>query len=261
MEEPLVLAVETSSRVGSVALAQGGVLLAESVFSAPMQHSAEVFPTISELLNRFHFVPADITQVHIGIGPGSFTGLRIAVALAKAMHLANTTRIVTVNSLDVIATNTGDVSSGPSLQDSPGAALDRIAAVLDAKRGEFYAAVYQRTGPTDRPAPAAEVGYRIPAPLGHIWSKIVPDCLITANELISSFGVEMQLGVLGDGLLYHREDFRADNIRILDEHYWSPRASNVYCLGWQKAKAGLFDDPLTLKPFYLRAPHVTLKIS
>jgi tRNA threonylcarbamoyladenosine biosynthesis protein TsaB len=261
MEEPLVLAVETSSRVGSVALARGPALLADSTFSAPMQHSAELFPTISQLLNRFHVVPGDIAQVYIAIGPGSFTGLRIAVAMAKAMHLANETAIVTVNSLDVIATNTGDVSSAFSLQDSQGAGLDRIAAVLDAKRGEFYAAVYQRVEWTGRAAPAPDVGYVIPAPDGQIWRKTVPDCLMTADELINRFGTGAPLGVLGDGLLYHRDKYAAYNVRVLDEKCWSPRASNVHRLGYQKAQAGLFDNPMTLTPFYLRAPHVTLKIS
>jgi tRNA threonylcarbamoyladenosine biosynthesis protein TsaB len=264
MEEPLVLAVETSSRIGSVALARGPVLLAESTFSAPVQHSAEVFPAISQLLSRFHFVPGDIAQVYIAIGPGSFTGLRIAVAMAKAMHLANATAIVTVNSLDVIATNTGDASSAPSLQDSDGILPDCIAVVLDAKRGEFYAAVYQRVGRaerTDQTAPAEDASYVIPAPGGRIWRKIVRDCLITADELVQRFGMETPLGVLGDGLLYHRDEFAAHNIRILDERYWSPRASNVHRLGCQKAQAGLFDDAMTLTPFYLRGPHVTLKIS
>ena len=264
MEEPVVLAIETSSRVGSVALAQGPVLLAESTFSAPMQHSAEVFPAIVQLLNRFEYVPPDITHVYIAIGPGSFTGLRIAVAMAKAMHLANATAIVTVNSLDVIAANIGDASSAISLQNSGGPLLNRIAVVLDAKRGEFYAAVYERVGRTqgpDQAALAGDEGYVIPAPQDCIWRKTFPDCLITADELVKRFGREAPLGVLGDGLLYCRDAFMADNVRILDERYWSPRASNVYRLGWQKARAGLFADALALTPFYLRGPHVTIKKS
>ncbi len=261
MEEPLILAVETSSRVGSVALAQGPALLAQSTFSGPLQHSAEIFPAISQLLNRFHFVPGDIAQVHVAIGPGSFTGLRIAVTMAKAAHLANATAIVTVDSLDVIAANIGDVSSAPALQDSGGVLLDRVATVLDAKRGEFYAAVYQRVRRTDQTVPAGDAGYLIPAPQQHVWQKIVPDCLITAEELVERFGEDGPLGVLGDGLLYHRDRFISHNTRIFDEQYWSPQASNVHHLGYQKARAGLFADPLTLTPFYLRGPLVTLKKS
>jgi hypothetical protein len=67
------------------------------------------------------------------------------------------------------------------------------------------------------------------------------------------------IGLLGDGLLYHRDKFEAAGVHILDETCWSPRAANVHRLGHQKAQAGLFANPLTLVPYYLRGPQVTLK--
>jgi len=261
MDESLILAVETSSRVGSVALALGPTLLAQTTFSAPLQHSTEVFPAISCLLDRFGRTPGDIAQIHIAIGPGSFTGLRIAVAMAKTMHLANAASIVTVDTLDVIAANIGDGPGAPPLQDSDNISFDRIAAILDAKRGEFYAAVYDRA---DRPQRAGETaftgeGYEIPAPGNCIWRKIAPDSLITAGELIERFTGDRPLGVLGDGLLYHRDKFTAEGVHVLPQRCWSPQASMVHALGYQKAQAGLFADALTLTPFYLRGPLVTLK--
>jgi tRNA threonylcarbamoyl adenosine modification protein YeaZ len=261
MEEPLILAVETSSRVGSVALARGSVLLAETLFSAPLQHSAELFPAMSGLLNRFDCAPEDIAQVHIAVGPGSFTGLRIAVTTAKMAHLANAAAIVTVNSLDVIAANVGDGPPGRPLQNSADVVPDCIATLLDAKRGEFYAAVYQRMTRTEgtREACPDGPGYEIPASGNKVWCKTVPDGLLTADDLIGRVAVGRPLALLGDGLLYHRDRFQAEGVHILDEKYWSPRASSVHRLGYQKAWAGLFADALTLTPFYLRAPHVTLK--
>ena len=260
--EPLIVALETSSRVGSVALARGPSLLAEATFSSPMQHSAEVLPAIDRLLNGFNCTPHNVTQVHVAIGPGSFTGLRIAVTIAKILHLASATAIVTVDSLDVMAANMGDEPSGPPLQNFQETRLNRLAAVLDAKRGEFYAAVYHHIVPmegTDRPNPAQGAGYEIPAPGRGIWEKIAPDALITADELVERFATDEPLGLLGDGLLYYRDRFPTDRVRILPEKYWSPRASNVHLLGYQKAQAGLFADPLTLTPYYLRGPQVTLK--
>jgi len=261
MDEVFILALETSSRVGSVALAQGPTLLAQITFSAPLQHSSEVFPAIRCLLDRFGPTPGDIAQVHIAIGPGSFTGLRIAVAMAKMMHLANGASIVTVDTLDTIAANIGDGPSAPPLQDSGNIFIDRVATILDAKRGEFYAAVYQRTERTRRAAQTALAGegYEIPAPGDRLWHKIAPDCLITADELIERFAGKGPLGLLGDGLLYHREEFAADGLHILPEKYWSPQASMVHALGYQKAQAGLFADALTLTPSYLRGPLVTPK--
>jgi tRNA threonylcarbamoyl adenosine modification protein YeaZ len=260
--ETVVLAVETSSRIGSAALARGPTLLGESRFSGPMQHSAEIFPAIDELLRRHGCAPTDIDQIHIAIGPGSFTGLRIAVAMAKTMHLANAVQIVTVDSLDVVAANLSDAPEGqieaPQRQITP---PDRIAALFDAKRGQFYVSAYQWTGPQSAgPQPGNEgPGYRIPAPHKGLWQKIAPDDLLTAREIIDRFAGTGPLGLLGDGLCYHRADFETDRTIVLPERYWGPRAANVWRLGVQKAQAGRFDDPLTLTPFYLRGPEVTLR--
>jgi len=265
IEDAVILAVETSSRVGSAALALGSRLLAESRFTGPMQHSSELFPVIADLLRNHGYVPANIDQVHIAIGPGSFTGLRIAVAMAKAMHLANAVQIVTVDSLDVVAANLSETPAPQSETpcDQTGITIpDRIAALFDAKRGQFYVSAYQRIAPVpgrlqedDDEGP----GYRIPGPDNSLWEKIAPNSLRTAHEIVVDFAGSDRLGLLGDGLFYHRNTFDADRIVILPEQYWSPRAANVHRLGYQKALAGRFADPLVLTPFYLRGPEVTLR--
>ncbi len=266
-DKPLILAVETSSRVGSVALAAGSEFLEEVQFSGPMQHSAELFPAIERLLKHYGYTPLQIDQVHIAVGPGSFTGLRIAVAMAKAMHLAHGVRIVTVDSLDVVAANLSDVSRQrfQNLREVHEAAVpDRIAALFDAKRGQFYAAVYERSSEepeAPQESAAEEPGYRVPGLNKGTWQKVLPDCLITAPELIERFAGPGRVGLLGDGLLYHRDEFPAGRVVILPEPYWSPHAANVHLLGWQKATVGRFADPLALTPFYLRGPQVTLKQS
>ncbi len=265
IDDDVILAVETSSRVGSAALALGPRLLAQSRFTGPMQHSSELFPAIDDLLHSGGYVPTDIDQVHIAIGPGSFTGLRIAVAMAKAMHLANAVRIVTVDSLDVVAANLSEVPTEQSdtRRNEPAVDVpDRIAALFDAKRGQFYASVYQRIAPApDQPeeGDGEGPGYHIPGPNNTLWQKIVPDSLMTAQEIVESFAGSGRLGLLGDGLFYHRDDFDPDRAIILPERYWSPRAANVHRLGYQKALAGQFADPLALTPFYLRGPEVTVR--
>ncbi len=242
---PLILAVETSSRTGSVAIALGSGLLGETRFSSPLRHSAEVFPAIRELLDRFERKPAQIEHVYISVGPGSFTGLRIAAALAKTMYLANATRIVAVDTLDVVAANVIDLASCSCTANHglPGTGCDRIAAVLDAKRGQFFIAVYERK----------EAG-------GQVWRKVLPDSLMTIPQFLDQFaGKEESTWLLGDGLVYYRDKFQADGICFFDEKLWSPRAYNVHLLGWEMALKEQFADPLTLTPNYLRKPDVTLK--
>lgn len=261
----LILAIETSSRVGSVALASGSELLGRTTFTAPMQHSAEIMPAIVELLRRSSHNPSDLEQVHVSIGPGSFTGLRIAVAAAKAMHLANGARIVAVDSLDAIATNVKDAPFDEAFQSisQESSVPCRLAALLDAKRGQFFTAVYeyQREDHEPQPEDAADSpDYRIPAPAGGWWRKAMPDCLLTADELLDRFATpDHPLLVAGDGLLYHQDRFQGRAARILDERYWSPRAESIHLLGCRKAATGRFADPLTLVPFYLRGPEVTLR--
>jgi len=261
----VILAVETSSRIGSVALAHGPDLLGELTFSSPLRHSAEIFPAITELLERFGHTASDIGQMHISVGPGSFTGLRIAATAAKCIHLANSARIVTVDSLDTIAANVTDAGAEPIIQNTieDRSVPRRLATILDAKRGQFYVAVYERSAPEETPpqAPVAEhPGYDIPAPGKSIWRKVLPDCLMHASEFVDRFATaDDPVGVLGDGLLYHQDKFTTDGTRIVDQAHWGPHAVKVHTLGYQKAQAGQFTDPLSLAPFYLRGPQVTLR--
>jgi len=260
----LILAIETSSRVGSVALASGSELLGRTTFTAPMQHSAEIMPAIVGLLRRSSHNPSDLEQVYVSIGPGSFTGLRIAVAAAKAMHLANGARIVAVDSLDAIAANVKDAPFDEAFQSiSQESRILRLAALLDAKRGQFFTAVYEYQRGDHEPAPedaADSPDYRIPAPAGGWWRRAMADCLLTADELLDRFATpDRPLLVAGDGLLYHQDRFQGRAARILDERYWSPRAESIHLLGCRKAATGRFSDPLTLVPFYLRGPEVTLR--
>jgi tRNA threonylcarbamoyladenosine biosynthesis protein TsaB len=262
--EPLILAVETSSRIGSVALALGSELLSERFFSGPLQHSMEVFPSIIQLLDQFGCRPHDIRQIHLDTGPGSFTGLRIAVTIAKAMSLAGGVQIVTVDTLDTIAANVAGPTETLSANDRGWSVpIERLAVVLDAKRGQFFTAVYDRVDASVARTsgnPGDDPGYKIPATNYGLWRKILPDCLMDAQQLVRRFAAsERPIYLTGDGLLYHRDAFAAEHVHILDDSLWSPRAAKVYALAYRKAQAGRFADPLAVAPFYLRGPDVTLK--
>jgi len=84
----LTLALDTSTRTGSIALGLDGQLLAESRLSVQVVHSESVLPEIDRLFESVGFAPADIRRIVVGSGPGSFTGVRIAAALAKGIRAA-----------------------------------------------------------------------------------------------------------------------------------------------------------------------------
>jgi tRNA threonylcarbamoyl adenosine modification protein YeaZ len=225
--EPIIIAVETSGRYGSAALAQGSQFLKEVRFSSAMKHSAELLAVIEKMLNDFGKKPEQIEQVYISIGPGSFTGLRIAVAFAKAMFIANQSKIIAVNTLDVIAANIEELGKHK-----------KIGTILDAKRGQFFAAAYELEG-TNK------------------YKKTLNDCLITADEFIKKCADSQNpMWLLGEGLVYYRDNFKTDGINFLDEQYWWPKASKVHQLGCEKAQDNLFEDAYSLQPFYLRQPQL-----
>jgi len=258
IQKPLILAVETSGRLGSVAIALGEEILGEVAFSGPMKHSEELFPAISGLLGRFSRKPNEIEHIYISSGPGSFTGLRIAATLAKTMHLANAAKIVAVDTLDVIAANVTTENTLPNSSHEspassiqhPASSIEKIATILDAKRSQFFIAVYEYR--------ASSIEHRVSS--DGIWKKILPDCLMTASQFLKQFGGKGEpIWLLGEGLVYYKDKFKAEGVFFLDERYWTPKATKVHLLGWENASANQFADPLTLQPTYLQRPDVKEK--
>jgi tRNA threonylcarbamoyladenosine biosynthesis protein TsaB len=231
---PLVLAVETSGRAGSLAIGIGQKILDWEAFSGSLRHSAELFPALWRLLKSIGRECCDINHVYISAGPGSFTGIRIAVTLAKTMHLANGARIVAVNTMQVIAGNADEYINKKQL------GISTIATILDAKRNRFFVGVFERQN--DR------------------WHRLLPDCLMRPEEFVSQFSNARQpVWLLGEGLVYYSELFKAEGVRIMESDYWSADAKKLYQLGWEMAQTGQFTDPVNLVPFYLREPEVREK--
>jgi tRNA threonylcarbamoyladenosine biosynthesis protein TsaB len=230
----LAMAVDTSGRFGSVALGMGDRVLVSRTFSGMLRHSAELFSAITALLGETGHTIGDLREVYLTAGPGSFTGLRIGVTLAKMLHLANHTRIVALSTLDVLAENVRDYLR------QEGETVHQSAAILDAKRGQFFTAVYD-------------------------WSqrhphKVLADCLMTPETFLQQYGNRSHpIHLLGEGLVYYKDRFQSAGVRILNSRYWYPHAHHLYRLGQSMAQAGQFADPPGLVPNYLRGPDVIEK--
>ena len=142
------------------------------------------------------------------------------------MALANNLKIVAVNTMDALAENVPF-----DIDNDDFANIGKIAVILDAKRGQFFTAVFEKQN--------------------NRWQKTGSDSLMRASEFIHAYGSE-PIWLLGEGLLYYSEEFRTDNINILDQQYWPATAANIYKLGSKLAQQGKFTDAETLAPFYLR---------
>ena len=125
---PLILALETSSETGGVALYQGR-LLGEVIISGPLTYSRRLLPALDFLLRYLGREREEIQALAVSIGPGSFTGLRIGLATAKGLALALKIPLLPVNTLEALAALCA-FSPYP------------VCPVLDARRGEIYTALY-----------------------------------------------------------------------------------------------------------------------
>jgi tRNA threonylcarbamoyladenosine biosynthesis protein TsaB len=223
---PNILAIETSSRSGSIALATGPTLLVEHPLPPEQRHAAELMPAIDRLTREAGWTPADIQHLSLSIGPGSFTGLRIAVALARSLAHALGTKIVAVPSLDVIAEN------------AP-ADFATVLPLLDAKRGQVFTALYTRT-PAGALTRATDQHLTTPADI--------------LEQALSLAAPGSAIALLGEGLDYH--PLATDNPRLvkLPKPLWPPRAATVHRLGYALARQNAFTDPATLLPTYIRLP-------
>lgn len=225
---PRIVAIETSGRQGSVAIAHGPELLAARQLPEGNRHATALMPALQSLLQEQRWAPDQIDHLYLSLGPGSFTGLRIAVAIARALAQAIGCKLVGVPSLDVIAHN------------AP-ATFGVVLPVLDAKRGQIFSARYERdaAGALHRSTEAALVDPRL----------FVEEAIARAAARGESTVV-----ILGEGIDYHRPALANPAAVELDRVLWPGRAQIVHQLGWRLAQRGEFTQPQSLLPLYIRLP-------
>jgi tRNA threonylcarbamoyladenosine biosynthesis protein TsaB len=129
-----VLGIETSTRRGSVALVEGTKVLCVQSHEEPNKHAERVLGLVDRALAEAKLSRQDLDRVAVGVGPGSFTGLRVGIALAEGMALGLERPLVGVGSLRAMA-------------HAVPAADERVRiAVLDARRSEVFVAAYAPDG-------------------------------------------------------------------------------------------------------------------
>ncbi|MFW6059208.1 MAG: tRNA (adenosine(37)-N6)-threonylcarbamoyltransferase complex dimerization subunit type 1 TsaB [Phycisphaeraceae bacterium] len=212
------LAIETTSRQGTLALGRGEALL--EVIDLPVQrrHNVGLVPGIDRLCRAHGVTPTGLDEVYISLGPGSFTGLRVAVAAVKMLALARGVKVVGVPTLEVVAR-----------QADP--AHEHVAVCLNLKRDEVYCGVYRRQGedvhPVTRPALRTVAALLCEAPR--------PVALL--GEMLPELPADMD-----------------EQVTVLPPEAARPRAENVWHVGRALAQRGAYSDPFTLEPMYVRRP-------
>lgn len=222
-----ILAIDTATWNCGVALLRDGRLLAERAERTTSNHAGTLPRLVDETLAAAgeRLVRGDV--IAVTIGPGSFTGLRIALSFAKGLAFAGGFRLVGVPTLDALA-----VAAPP--------ADGRLCAALDARKREIYAALYEREG--DR---LTRVGgpWAIDA---ERWARAIAGPCAFIGDAVESYG-DVFRRVLGDAAT------------LLTSELHPPRASAVARLAAARLQArALADDLVTLAPDYVRPPEAEL---
>ncbi len=126
----LILAVDTALQRCSVAIVKGGDVLAVEIEDREKGHAERIAPMANAAFRNAGVAPTELDRIGVVVGPGGFTGVRVALAFARAMGLATGAEVVGVTSLEALAGNVR-------------AAKNDVASVIDARRGQVYAGLYR----------------------------------------------------------------------------------------------------------------------
>lgn len=144
------LAIDTSTSAMTVAILENGIILGEVSSYAERNHSIGLLPHIQDLLARLQMKPKDLQSVAVGQGPGSYTGVRIAVSVAKTFAWSLGLDLIGVSSLEAMA-----LGGAVKEQHDSGNGLTWVVPLMDGRRKQAFTAVYAYEGAA--PATVAEV--------------------------------------------------------------------------------------------------------
>jgi tRNA threonylcarbamoyladenosine biosynthesis protein TsaB len=217
-ENPRLLILETSCRVGQVAVAGGGAVRGATRLEETRRLARDLAPAVADLLRAQGWSPRDLHGVVVGLGPGSYTGLRVGLASAKALAYATGCALLGVESFTAVAVQAP----------ADGRPLDVLA---DAQQDRVYVQPF-----------AAPPASGPPVAIAPLAIRTVADWLAgrDPSARVSGPGVEAHAARLPQGL-----DLVEPDLRL-------PRPESLLRLALPRYRTGERDDLWALEPIYLR---------
>lgn len=214
----LLLAIDTSSQTAGLAIYDGEEVMAEFTWTSQDHHTVELAPSISDAFDKTKITYSDLAALAVAIGPGSFTGLRIGLALAKGIAIARKIPLIAIPTLDFLA-----VAQPPH--------TIPMAAALRAGRGRLAICwyIYEESG----------------------WKSTGAMDVMTPQELILK--IKSDTLVCGEltneeRLLFKRE---SSNVILASPAFSLRRTAFLAEIAWNNWQKGQVDDPASVAPIYL----------
>jgi len=219
----VVLGIDTATWTAAAGVVRDGEVLAEGVYREERSHTRSLTQLVERVLADAGLAITDVEGLAVSIGPGSFTGLRVGLALAKGIAFAGGVPIAPVSTLEALAWAAGA---------APG---ETVCAALDARKQEVYAAFFAMTA--DGPRRETPDEALRPAALA---ARLRPGCIVVGDA------ADVYGAVLGERSV----------LRPFATHH--PRGGVVARLGWQRLLAGGAEPIGPLEPVYVRPPDAEL---
>jgi tRNA threonylcarbamoyladenosine biosynthesis protein TsaB len=214
-----ILGVDTSTPIGSVGLIDGARFVAEHTLSIVKAHSSRLMPAIDQILKWGDLTVHDLDACAVGIGPGSFTGIRIGVGTIKSLCYALKKPIIGISTLEAIAYNLRYTDK-------------LICPILDARKDEVYGAVFRG---------------------GENLLRKSDDLCVPIEALLSQ--IDDDVIFVGDGLRRYApavlKQF-GDDVPFADPIFNVPRGASIARIGYDRLLNGQSDDYFSLTPNYVR---------
>lgn len=220
----LILCIETGTDICSVGLSRDGELFSLRESDEGRDHAKRVGVFVDELLRENSIAPDELDAIAVGMGPGSYTGLRIGVSFAKGMCYGLQIPLVAVGSLDALAQ--------VAIEDNEAGILDVdnwdqaiLCPMVDARRMEVYTSMFSAQG----------------EPLSEVAAEIVTE------QSFAEWRKTKQLVIFGNGAAKCREILPdATYVNI------TPSARGIARLAEQRLQRGEIEDIAYFEPFYLK---------
>jgi len=218
-----ILGIDTSTKFCNLGLIEDeDVLMEYTINGLKKKHSSILVPAIKDLLKTMDLKMEEINGIAVSIGPGSFTGLRIGLCVAKGLCYAHSLPLLGITTLDAMAFPLKEI---PYL----------ICSVLESKKDEIYDVVFRGGDSLHR-----VMDYK---------------CEDIQSLLIRLSPLKEKIIFLGDGIKKYRDIIKekiGKDALFIDSQLNLPVATSIAFLGLNKLKKGEEDDISTLTPFYLR---------
>ncbi len=213
----MLLAIDTSTAQTGLALYDGAQVIAERIWQVRGHHSRVLAPTLIEMLEQSNVRLEALSAIGVATGPGSFTSLRVGLALAKGLTLAKGLALIGVPTLDVVA------AAIPPMR-------RQLIAVLQAGRGRLAVGRYR----------AGRAG----------WQAMATAQAMTVEALIAT--LDRAVILCGELTAGERARFEGmENVLLASPAQCVRRPALLAELAWRRWQAGQTDPPATLAPFYL----------